>query len=90
MSTSTPADDIIRRIRAEYTEMPGLRLTESQAQRLWGLDAQTCRQALTYLTDTRFLVHTGSGLYARASTGPTVFPAPRMAKAALERRRAVS
>jgi hypothetical protein len=30
------------RVRAEFLEMPGLRLTLPQAQRLWGLDPDTC------------------------------------------------
>ena len=90
MSTSTPNADIIRRICAEYTEMPGLRVTESQAQRLWGLDAHTCRLALEYLIDAHFLCHTVGGQYARTSEWTRAFPAPRMARAALPRRRAVS
>src|SRR5262245_25358211 len=38
-SDSTLAhDDVLRRVQGEYLEMPGLRLTEAQARRLWGLD----------------------------------------------------
>ena len=33
---------LVQRIEREYSEMPGLRLTEGQAQRLWDLDADTC------------------------------------------------
>jgi hypothetical protein len=33
--------ELLRRIRAEYLEMPGLRLTAPQAQRLFGLDSET-------------------------------------------------
>jgi hypothetical protein len=29
---------LFQRIEGEYHEMPGLKLTEAQAQRLWGLD----------------------------------------------------
>ena len=89
MST-VPNDDVIRRIRAEYTEMPGLSVTERQAQRLWGLDAEACRLALTYLIDTHFLCRTRGGQYARASERMTAFPAPQMARASLAKRRAVS
>jgi hypothetical protein len=39
-------DQILRRIRAEFLEMPGMRLTFSQAKRLWGLDEQTCPHRL--------------------------------------------
>jgi hypothetical protein len=83
MSTSNLGEDIIRRIRAEYSEMPGLRVTERQAQRLWGLDASTCRLALQHLIETRFLCLIGGDHYVRLTEGPTAFPAPRMAKAAL-------
>jgi hypothetical protein len=33
--------ELLRRIRAEYLEMPGLRLTAPQAQCLFGLDSET-------------------------------------------------
>ena len=35
-------DTWILRIRDEYEEMPDLRLTKPQMQRLWGLDPLTC------------------------------------------------
>ncbi len=35
-------DEVLRRVQCEFMEMPGLRLTESQARRLWGLDAASC------------------------------------------------
>jgi hypothetical protein len=34
--------DVLRRVQGEYIEMPGLRLTIAQAQRLWGLDRAVC------------------------------------------------
>jgi hypothetical protein len=37
---------LVERIEGEYNEMPGLKLTEAQAQRLWDLDADTCRTIL--------------------------------------------
>jgi len=48
-------DQMLRRIRCEYLEMPGLCLTLKQAQRLWGLDEPTCREAMQLLVDTKFL-----------------------------------
>jgi hypothetical protein len=36
------SDALLARIRGEYREMPGLRLTVAQACRLWQLDAPTC------------------------------------------------
>ena len=32
---------LVHRVRGEFLEMPGLRLTRAQAQRLWGLDEET-------------------------------------------------
>jgi hypothetical protein len=43
--------ELLRRIRGEFTEMPGLRLNLPQAQRLWGLDARHCEAALDALVE---------------------------------------
>jgi hypothetical protein len=42
-------EQIAARARAEFLEMPGLRLTIRQAQRLWGLDARTCQAVIDRL-----------------------------------------
>jgi hypothetical protein len=42
---------LIRRVYSEFLEMPGLRLTRQQAQRLWGLDERTCAALLESLVD---------------------------------------
>lgn len=76
-------EQIIRRISCEYLEMPGLRLTPEQAQRLWGLDRDSCSDILTELVATNFLARTADGRYARASEGIVRFPPVRMARAAL-------
>ena len=47
--------------------MPGLILTEAQAQRLWSLDRGTCRLVLATLIERRFLRRTRAGAYVRAS-----------------------
>jgi hypothetical protein len=72
---------IVCRIRAEYLEMPGLRLTPVQAQRLWGLDEQTCLQVLESLTKDRFLDRKDNGTYARLTDGAATVPPVRMVKA---------
>lgn len=59
---------LVERIRAEYIEQPGLRLTEAQASRLWRLDEPTTRHALTLLTGVSFLQRSEDGRYARPST----------------------
>jgi Fic family protein len=46
--------------------MPGLRLTQAQAQRLWDLDAKTSRAVLATLTERGFLKRTAAGTYVRA------------------------
>ena len=61
-------EDVLRRARAEYLEMPGLRLTPAQAQRLWGVDSRTCEQLLTALTETRFLAQTRDGSFVLLSS----------------------
>ena len=44
--------NILSRIRAEYQEMPGMRLTLPQAARLFDLDMTHCAKALaTLVTD---------------------------------------
>ena len=57
----TLSESILRRIRAEFLEMPGLKLTVSQAQRLWGMDRCTCEALINQLTASRFLSRTADG-----------------------------
>ena len=47
--------NVIERVRGEFNEMPGLRLTPEQAARLWGLDAGSCNQVLRSLVSSSFL-----------------------------------
>jgi hypothetical protein len=58
-------DDALRRVKGEYLEMPGLRLTPAQAQRLWGLDREACDALLGALVDTKFLYRTRDGAFMR-------------------------
>jgi hypothetical protein len=60
---------LLRRIRAEYLEMPGLRLTAAQARRLWGLEAPACNDLLEGLLGERFLQRRPDGTYARSTDG---------------------
>src|SRR5436309_2968225 len=39
-------EHVVRRIKAEFLEMPGLRLTVQQASRLWGLERALCESAI--------------------------------------------
>ena len=72
---------MLRRICGEYLEMPGLRLTLQQAQRLWGLDEETCAWSLRFLVDAKFLVQINNQIFARSTEGVVVLPPLRMAKA---------
>ena len=60
---------IIERIRGEFLEMPGLRLTPAQAQRLCGVDQAFCQAVLDALVDARFLAVNRVGMYTRATDG---------------------
>jgi len=73
---------ILLRVRGEYLEMPGLRLTLAQARRLWGLDSATCERILRLLVDADFLSLRSDGTYARANEGGQA-PPRRMLKATL-------
>jgi hypothetical protein len=61
-----PLDTTIDRVRSEYREMPGLRLTFDQMQRLWLLDRPTCRALVERLLDAQFLRPTRDGRYVRS------------------------
>jgi hypothetical protein len=56
---------LIRRLRDEFTALPGLRLTTVQVQRLCSADASTSASALRALVSTRFLIPMADGSYAR-------------------------
>lgn len=56
---------LLKRIRGEYDEMPGLSLTPAQAERLWQLDRETCRAALNRLVQRRVLSLTVRGRYVK-------------------------
>ena len=61
-----PLEGVLRRIRGEYNEMPGLRLTPAQAQRLWGLDRAACDALMGALVDAKFLFLTPDGAFVRS------------------------
>ena len=67
MTPEPPAntDEVLRRVQGEFLEMPGLRLTEAQARRLWGLDRDSCAALLCALVDANFLFRTRDGAFMR-------------------------
>jgi len=58
-------EQLVRRIRNEFEEMPGLCLTFAQAQLLFGLDPGCCERVLCGLLQSGFLIRTRTGLYGR-------------------------
>jgi hypothetical protein len=64
----TETEFVIHRIRAEFREMPGLRLTPAQATRLWGLERDTCRAIIDRLVAAEFLKWTPTGKVAMRSS----------------------
>jgi DNA-binding IclR family transcriptional regulator len=63
-----PFDALVTRVRGEYSEMPGLRLTISQACRLWQVEMSTCERSLEQLVREGFLYKTDNGAYIAVAT----------------------
>jgi hypothetical protein len=59
-------NELVGRIRSEFLEMPGLRLTVMQACRLWGLDEDNCKRVIDVLVNSSFLRWTAPGTITRA------------------------
>jgi len=57
---------VVRRIAAEFREMPGLVLSIPQASRLLGLDQAACERILASLAQDGFLRRRQGGSYGRA------------------------
>jgi hypothetical protein len=55
--------EVLDRVRAEYDEMPGLRLTLQQAARFWQMERTVCEAALDTLVQQRCLNRTIEGAY---------------------------
>jgi hypothetical protein len=58
-------EQLVERVRAEFLEMPGLRLTLPQAARLWGIDLPSCEAVVDVLVKCKFLQRTVTGAVAR-------------------------
>lgn len=63
--TTAVPEALSRRIQGEFLEMPGLRLTQPQACRLWGLDRDTCGTLLSHLVEAKFLTRTRDGAFVQ-------------------------
>jgi hypothetical protein len=61
---------LTQRIREEFEETPGLRLTVSEGARFWGLDEFTCRQVLVRLRTSGVLAADADQRYRPALIDP--------------------
>jgi hypothetical protein len=68
MNSGVPMEALVQRVRGEYLEMPGLRLTFAQACRLWHMDAASCQAVLTRLVRDGVLMQTRHGHYIATPT----------------------
>jgi hypothetical protein len=67
---SVRIQDALSRMQTEYVEMPGLKLTARQAQRLWSLSVEVCNDALAILLAGGFLTRTRDGAFIRQGRPP--------------------
>ena len=67
---------VLNRLRAEYLEMPGMKLTIEQVQRLCGIEPTMCKLVLDALVKTRFLCRKSDGTYVRLTEGSSPRPHP--------------
>jgi hypothetical protein len=74
--------DVLQRLRAEYLEMPGLRLTAEQMQRLCGIEKHMCQSILDALIEAKFLCANPDGTYVRL-TEENIYSRPHNAKASV-------
>ncbi len=81
-----PHNALVTRIRGEYLEMPGLRLTLEQAQRLCGVERTLCKRVLDALVEAKFLCVRSDGAYARLIDGDVGRPRPAKADLRAEKR----
>jgi hypothetical protein len=61
-------EELVRRIRGEFEEMPGLSLTSVQASKLFGIPPDVCAGILSHLIAEGMLRLHSDGRYARRST----------------------
>ena len=59
---------LLQRVRSEFEEMPCLRLTRGQVQRLFGLRADVCERLLAGLVDEGTLMRGPDGRYGTRNT----------------------
>lgn len=63
-------EHLIARTRGEYMEMPGLRLSVTEASRLWGFEKDLAETILRALVDDGFLKFAADGKFGRSADSP--------------------
>lgn len=66
-----PYQQAFKRVRAEFLEMPGMRLTPEQVERLSGVQRAICKCVLDDLVRAGFLQTSANGSYGRSSDTST-------------------
>jgi len=79
---------VLERVRAEYLEMPDMKLRIEQVHRLCGIEQTMCELVLDALVKAGFLRRNSDGTYVRLTEGGASLPRP--AKAPLNRTRFVT
>jgi hypothetical protein len=67
-------EEMLRRIHQDYVEMPDLRLSRLQAQRVWQLDERTCTDLFESLIEGGLLRQGHDGAYVLAAHDPRTPP----------------
>ena len=67
---STARKALMRRVRSEFDEMPGLSLTLAQAGKLFGISGDACARIFSQLSEEGLLRPSGHGSYARRIERP--------------------
>ncbi len=67
---SESSESLVDRARGEYVEMPGLRLTVSQAARLWAVPVDESARVLDALAERGFLCLNDQGMFVRRGRCP--------------------
>jgi uncharacterized protein with von Willebrand factor type A (vWA) domain len=79
--TIVSKDEMLRRIHQDYLELPDVRLSLTQAQRVWQLDERTCAELLESLIESGLLHRSHDGTYGLSPRG--VLESDRFAEADL-------
>lgn len=61
-------EQLVERVRGEFAALPGLRLTEEQVRRVWGLEPALSSHVLRALVECDYLQLTTGGEYVRVQS----------------------